>query len=91
MNTVEYATPENFEAWRQEAATMSIDVLIHTIQDCRNAEKSREVGTLKKVFIPFNPLRCYGIEQKKCEQKVIFMLHIYNIYTILKYRYIKPQ
>ena len=40
METVEYATPENFEAWRQEAATMSVEVLVHTIQDCRNAEKA---------------------------------------------------
>lgn len=36
----DYATPENFETWRQQAKTMTVEVLKHTIQDCRNAEKS---------------------------------------------------
>ena len=36
----DYATPENFETWRQEAKTMTSEVLRHTIQDCRNAEKA---------------------------------------------------
>ena len=36
----DYATPENFETWRQQAKTMTVEALKHTIQDCRNAEKS---------------------------------------------------
>ena len=36
----DYATPENFESWRQDAKSMTIDALKHTIQDCREAEKA---------------------------------------------------
>ena len=38
--TPDYAKPENFETWRQDAKTMTVDALMHTIQDCRNAEKA---------------------------------------------------
>ena len=47
----DYATPANFEAWRQEAKTMTSEVLRHTIQDCRNAEKAmRSWNPVKEGF-----------------------------------------
>ena len=47
----DYATPANFEAWRQEAKTMTAEALRHTIQDCRNAEKAmRSWNPVKEGF-----------------------------------------
>tara|TARA_Y100001963_G_scaffold149628_1_gene229410 strand:+ start:437 stop:670 length:234 start_codon:yes stop_codon:yes gene_type:complete len=37
---VEYATPEHFKAWREEAKSMTNSSLIWAIKDCRNAEQA---------------------------------------------------
>ena len=37
---VEYATPENFKAWREEAKSMTNASLIWTINDARRAEQA---------------------------------------------------
>ena len=61
----DYATPENFESWRLEAATMDTQALIHTIQDCRNAEKSMKGWNPDKEGFYSDQASTYAMELKK--------------------------
>ena len=61
----DYATPENFEAWRQEAKNMTVEVLRHTIQDCRNAEKAMRGWNPVKEGFYSDQASTYGMELMK--------------------------
>ena len=58
----EYATPENFETWRQEAKTLNKESLIHAIQDCRNAEKAMRGWNPVKEGFYSDQASTYGME-----------------------------
>ena len=61
----DYATPENFESWRQEASTMDTQALINTIKDCRNAEKSMRGWNPDKEGFYSDQASTYAMELKK--------------------------
>ena len=63
--TPDYATPENFETWRQDAKTMTVDALMHTIQDCRNAEKAMRGWNPVKEGFYSDQAATYGMELNK--------------------------
>ena len=65
MTKVEYATPENFQAWREEAKTMTTDALMHTIQDCRTAEKAMRGWNPVKEGFYSDQAATYGMELSK--------------------------
>jgi len=51
MALIEYATPENFKSWREEAKSMDTETLIWTIKDCRKAEEAmRSWNSVKEGF-----------------------------------------
>ena len=61
----DYATPKNFETWRQEAKFMTIEVLRHTIQDCRNAEKAMRGWNPDKEGFYSDQASTYAMELKR--------------------------
>ena len=61
----DYATPENFESWRQDAKTMTVDALKHTIQDCRNAEKAMRGWNPDKEGFYSDQASTYAMELKR--------------------------
>tara|TARA_R100000278_G_scaffold66973_1_gene53398 strand:- start:203 stop:418 length:216 start_codon:yes stop_codon:yes gene_type:complete len=65
MTKVEYATPENFQAWREEAKTMTAAALMHTIQDCRTAEKAMRGWNPVKEGFYSDQAATYGMELRK--------------------------
>ena len=58
----EYATPENFEAWRQQAKVMTIAELKYVIQDCRNAERAMRGWKPVKEGFYSDQAATYGME-----------------------------
>lgn len=62
MTRFDYATPEDFENWRKEAKTMTVDALKHTIQDCRNAEKAMRGWQPVKEGFYSDQAATYGME-----------------------------
>ena len=66
----EYATPENFETWRQEAKALSTEALLHTIEDCRNAEKAmRGWNPIREGFYS-DQAATYGMELNRRGNKL---------------------
>ena len=61
----DYATPENFEAWRQDAKSMTVDALKHTIQDCREAEKAMRGWNPVKEGFYSDQASTYAMELKR--------------------------
>ena len=64
MALIEYATPENFQSWRNEAKTMDVDTLIWTIKDCRKAEESMRGWNPVKVCFYSDQASTYAMELK---------------------------
>ena len=61
----DYATTENFESWRQDAKSMTVDALKHTIQDCRNAEKAMRGWNPDKEGFYSDQASTYAMELKR--------------------------
>jgi len=60
----DYATPENFKTWREEAKIMTVAELKYVIQDCRNAEKAMRGWNPVKEGFYSDQASTYGMELK---------------------------
>lgn len=66
----EYATPADFQRWREHAATLSIAELLFVARDCRKAEQSmRGFNPVKEGYYADQAFT-YGDELRRRQQSM---------------------